>query len=75
MKIKVGLRFKSSEGIAKGKLFTVIYADSRVICYKSKDSGVTYTSDREFFEKFLKRTNQYWSNKNKEYKKKKREMA
>ena len=74
MKIKLGLKFRAIEGLSKGKTFTVIQADSKMVSYRSEESGEVYTAERKHFEKYLERVNKHWAETNKSYKHKKNEL-
>ena len=74
MKIKVGLKFKSIEGLSKGKSFTVIVSNDKEIKYRSDDTGIVYSTNRKHFEKYLERVNKHWNETNKSYKYKKQNM-
>ena len=68
MKIKVGYKWKSIEGLSKGKEFTVVAVDSQIVTYKSKETNVQFTAPRKHFEKYIERVNTYWNERNKSYK-------
>ena len=74
MKIKVGIKFKSIEGLSKGKIFTVTDSNSETVTYRSEETGEIYTAPRKHFEKYLERVNKHWSETNKNYKKRKVEL-
>ena len=74
MKINVGLKFKAIEGVSKGKTFKVVAVNDKTVEYISEFTAITYSADRKHFEKFIKRVNDYWNKKNKEYKNKKQEL-
>ena len=74
MKIKVGTKFKSIEGLSKGKIFTVTASNSETVTYRSEETGEIYSAPRKHFEKFMERVNTYWMQKNKNYKYKKNEL-
>ena len=74
MKIKVGTIFKAIEGPGKGTEFIVTEVNSVAVIYKSLKTGRLYNEPRKHFEKFLERVNKYWSDKNKNYKKKKQDL-
>jgi len=74
MKIKIGLKFKAIEGLSKGKSFVVTSVSSSKIQYKSEETGVVYTADRKHFEKYIQRVNKHWTETNKSYKYKKRNL-
>jgi len=44
------------------------------VTYKSEERGTTYSADRNFFEKYIKRVNKYWLETNKSYKNKKEKL-
>ena len=71
MKLKLGYRWKSIEGISKGKLFKITGITSDAVTYKSEETGKVYQADRKFFKKYIERVNKYWSETNKAYKSKK----
>ena len=71
MKLKIGYKWKSIDGISRGKYFKVTDIPPNTITYKSEDSGATYTTERKHFEKYIERVNTYWSETNKSYKNKK----
>lgn len=75
MKLKNGYKWKSIEGLSKGKSFKITELTPKVVVYKSEDSGVTYTADRKFFEKYIERVNKFWSETNKSYKRKKEKLV
>lgn len=75
MKIKKGYKWKSIEGPAKGKEFTVIEVNQNDICYRSEESNRVYTMDRKEFDKYIQRVNKYWNDKNKTYKFKKKNLV
>ena len=74
MHIKTGLRFKHTEGPAKGKTFTILEVTNKEVKYRSQETGIVYTKERKEFEKYLQQVKQYWSNTNKQYKKRKEEL-
>lgn len=74
MKIHVGTKFRACEGIAKGQYFTVISVSEHDVIYRSDKTGMQFTHERKSFEKFLERTNKYWSDTNKHYKRKKQDL-
>ena len=74
MKIKVGTKFKSIEGLSKGKIFTVTDSNSETVTYRSEETGEIYTAPRKHFEKYLERVNKHWNETNKSYKHKKNQM-
>lgn len=74
MKIKVGTKFKSIEGLSKGKEFTVVEVNANGVTYRSEETGALYTEPRKHFEKYLVRVMQYWNNTNKAYKHKRNEL-
>ena len=51
MKLKIGYKWKSIDGISRGKYFKVTDIPPNTITYKSEDSGATYTTERKHFEK------------------------
>ena len=68
MKLKKGLRWKSIEGISKGKEFVIIDVDRDSVQYKSEETGTFYTEDRKNFEKRMERVSEFWSSSNRKYK-------
>ena len=74
MKIKVGTKFKSIEGLSKGKTFTITYVNEDIVNIRSELTGEVYTTPRKHFEKYIERVNKYWSETNKTYKKKKQDL-
>ena len=74
MKLKIGYKWKSIEGISKGKFFKITELTSDSVVYKSEDSGITYTTERKYFKKYIERVNKYWSETNKSYKNKKEKL-
>lgn len=71
MKIKVGTKFKSIEGLSKGKIFTITDSNSETVTYRSEETGEIYTAPRKHFEKYLQRVNKHWNETNKSYKRRK----
>ncbi len=74
MNLKTGYRWKSIEGLSKGKFFKITEVAQDFITYKSEVSGMTYQADRKFFEKYLKRVEKYWKETKKSYKSKKEKL-
>ena len=74
MKIKVGYKWKSIDGIAKGKFFKITEITADNVTYKSDETGTIYQADRKFFEKYIERVNKYWAETNKSYKEKKEKL-
>ena len=74
MKIKKGYKWKSIEGPSKGNMLLVLDVSSELVTYKSCESGIVYTAPRKHFEQYVKRVQQYWNEKNKSYKNKKRNL-
>lgn len=74
MKIKVGLKWKSIDGLQKGKYFTVTAVSPKEITYKCDETGNIYTAERKHFERYIQRVNKYWNETNKTYKYKKANM-
>ena len=74
MKLKVGYKWKSAEGISKGKFFKITGLIANSVVYKSEDSGTVYLAERKYFEKYIERVNKYWSERNKAYKNKKEKL-
>lgn len=61
MKLKIGYKWKSIDGISKGKFFKITELTSDSVVYKSEDSGATYTTERKHFEKYIERVNKFLS--------------
>ena len=74
MNIKTGYKWKSTEGLSKGKIFVVTKIEKNTVTYKSEETGTVYTAERKYFEKYIERVNKYWSEKTKAYKKRKEEL-
>jgi len=74
MKLKTGYKWKSIDGISRGKSFKITGITPDSVTYKSDESRITYSADRIFFEKYIKRVNKYWSETNKSYKNKKEKL-
>ena len=74
MKLKIGYKWKSIDGISKGKFFKITELTASSVVYKSEDSGATYITERNHFEKYIERVNTYWSETNKSYKNKKEKL-
>ena len=74
MKLRQGYSWKHHEGLSKGKEFTIVYLDRNEIQYKSKETGKFYSKPRKQFEKYIEEVNNYWSQSNKDYKKKKEQL-
>lgn len=74
MKLKIGYKWKSIDGISKGKFFKITELTTSSVVYKSEDSGATYTTERKHFEKYIERVNKFWSEINKSYKNKKEKL-
>lgn len=74
MKLKKGYTWKSIEGPSKGKEFTIVYMDKYVVQYKSLETGQFYEENRKNFEKRMERVNEYWSQSNKDYKRKRQDL-
>ncbi|MBR6162830.1 hypothetical protein IKQ26_02925 [bacterium] len=72
--MKVGFKWKSIEGLSRGKLFKITEITSEKVFYKSEETGKIYCADRKFFEKYIERVNKFWSEKNKTYKNKKEKL-
>lgn len=70
MKLKIGYKWKSIDGISKGKFFKITELTSDSVVYKSEDSGATYTTERKHFEKYIERVNKFLSETYKNKKKK-----
>ena len=70
MKLKIGYKWKSIDGISKGKFFKITELTSDSVVYKSEDSGATYTTERRHFEKYIERVNKFLSETYKNKKKK-----
>ena len=74
MKIKVGTKFKSIEGLSKGKIFTITAFDNDAVSYRSEETGEIYTAPRKHFEKYLERVNKHWDETNNKYKYRKNQL-
>lgn len=74
MKLKTGYKWKSIDGISRSKSFKITGITPDSVVYKSEESGIIYSADRNFFEKYIKRVNKYWSETNKSYKNKKEKL-
>ena len=74
MKLKIGYKWKSIDGISKGKFFKITELTTSSVVYKSEDSGATYTTERKHFEKYIERVNKFWSETSKSYKNKKEKL-
>ena len=74
MKLKLGHKWKSIDGLSKGRLFKITEITSDTVIYKSEETGTTYSADRKFFEKYLERVNKYWLETKKSYKNKKEKL-
>ena len=74
MKLKLGYKWKSIDGISKGKFFKITEITPDSVSYKSEETGTTYQAERKFFEKYLERVNKYWQKTNKSYKEKKEKL-
>ena len=74
MKIKKGLRWKSIEGLSKGKEFVVVEVTQYGITYRSIETDALYTTPRKDFEKYIMRVSKYWNETNKSYKHKKSKL-
>ena len=74
MNIKLGMKFKSIEGISKGKTFTVTKITDTQVTYRSEETGELYVNDRKHFEKYIQRVNKFWTQTTKEYKYKKSKL-
>lgn len=74
MKIKKGYTWKSIEGPAKGKEFTVIDVNAETVMYRSKETNIVYKTPRKEFEKYIQRVNKHWSDTNKSYKRDKERL-
>ena len=71
MKLKKGHKWKSIDGLSKGKFFKIIEITSDNVIYKSEESKQIYTSNRKHFEKYMERVKNYWKEQVKSYKDKK----
>ena len=71
MKLKKGHKWKSIDGLSKGKFFKIIEITSDNVIYKSEESKQIYTSNRKHFEKYMERVKNYWKERVKSYKDKK----
>lgn len=74
MKLKQGYKWKSTDGLSRGKSFKITGIASNSVTYKSEESGIIYSADRNFFERYIKRVNKYWAETNKAYKTKKEKL-
>ena len=74
MKIKKGYTWKSIEGPAKGKEFTVVDINVTTVFYRSEETGIIYEKPRKEFEKYIQRVNKHWSDTNKSYKRNKQKL-
>lgn len=74
MKIKKGYTWKSIEGPAKGKDFTVTELTQDTVYYRSEETGIVYDKPRKEFEKYIQRVNKHWSETNKSYKLKRNKL-
>ena len=74
MKIKKGYTWKSIEGPAKGKEFTVVDINVTTVFYRSEETGIIYEKPRKQFEKYIQRVNKHWSDTNKSYKRNKQKL-
>ena len=64
----------SIDGLSKGKYFVITKLTADTVTYKSEDTGVVYTAERKYFEKYIERVNKYWSETLKSYKIKKEKL-
>lgn len=71
MKLKKGHKWKSIDGLSKGKFFKIIEITSDNVIYKSEESKQIYTSNRKHFKKYMERVKNYWKERVKSYKDKK----
>lgn len=71
MKLSIGMKWKSIEGISKGTSFTLISLTSEDVVYKSDKTGTEYSCPRKHFEKYIQRVRAYWHDTSKAYKRKK----
>lgn len=71
MKLKKGHKWKSIDGLSKGKFFKIIEITSDNVIYKSEESKQIYTSNRKHFEKYIERVKNYWKERVKSYNDKK----
>ena len=74
MKLKTGYRWKSIDGLSKGKTLSIKQLDNSTVTYEFEETGKIYTAERKHFEKYLERVNKYWSDTNKAYKRKKENL-
>lgn len=74
MKIKKGYTWKSIEGPAKGKEFTIVEINASTVFYRSEETGIIYEKPRKEFEKYIQRVNKHWSDTNKSYKRNKQKL-
>lgn len=71
MKLKKGHKWKSIDGLSKGKFFKITGITSDNVTYKSEESGHVYIVERKHFEKYMERVKNYWKERVKSYKDKK----
>ena len=71
MKLNKGHKWKSIDGLSKGKFFKIIEITSDNVIYKSEESKQIYTSNRKHFKKYMERVKNYWKERVKSYKDKK----
>lgn len=71
MKLKKGHKWKSIDGLSKGKFFKIIEITSDNVIYKSEESKQIYTTNRKHFKKYMERVKNYWKERVKSYKDKK----
>lgn len=71
MKLKIGYRWKD----INGKYFSIKNITQNEITYESKETKNLYVADRKHFEKYIQRVYKFWSDKNKSYKNKKKDLT
>lgn len=74
MKLSIGMKWKSIEGVFKGTSFTLISVTSEYARYKSDKTGIEYSCPRKHFEKYIQRVRAYWHDTNKAYKRKRESL-
>ncbi len=74
MKLKAGFKWKSIEGISRGKYFVITKLTPDTVTYKSEETGSIYTAERKHFEKYIERVNKHLSETLKSYKIKKEKL-
>lgn len=59
MYIKPDMNLQGVRGELKDRWAKILYANRRIVCYEL-DDGLTYTQERNAFEKAFKRTKKYY---------------